>query len=99
MISTSTYDSSMGFNQQPPGSCFMDAKKSQTVHNGDSQDRGNRWCDSERLEVSIDAEMSYANHAAALSEKAINTTTLLNENALNIGEYLKKLNLKSINRN
>ena len=99
MISTSTYDSSMGFNQQPPGSCFMDAKKSQAVHNGDSHDAGSRWYASERLEVSIDAEMSYANHAAAISGKAINTTTLLNENALNIGEYLKKLNLKSINRN
>ena len=77
----------------------MDAKKSQAVHNGNSHDTGSRWYASERLEVSIDAEMSYANQAAAISEKVINTTTLLNENALNISEYLKKLNLKSINRN
>ena len=77
----------------------MNSTKLKAVHNGDSQDRGNRWYASERLEVSIDAEMSYANHAAALSEKAISTTTLLNDNTLNISEYLKRLNLKSINRN
>jgi len=99
MISTSTYDSSMGFNQQPPGFSYMDSTKLKAVHNGDFQNAGTRWYASERLEVSIDAEMSYANHAAALSEKAINTTTLLNENTLNISEYLKRLNLKSINRN
>ena len=99
MISTSTYDSSMGFNQQPPGFSYMDATKLKAVHNGDSHNAGSRWYASERLEVSIDAQMSYANHAAAVSEKAINTTTLLNENALNISEYLKRLNLKSINRN
>jgi hypothetical protein len=65
----------MGFNQQPPGSCFMDAKKSQAVHNGDSKDTGSRWYASERIEVSIDAEMSYANHFASVFGKASNIVT------------------------
>ena len=75
MISASTYDSSMGFNQQPPGSCFMDTTKPRALHKCDAQDKGNRWYTPESPKLPIDTGMSYANHFTSVLGKASNIAT------------------------
>ncbi|MEC7799970.1 MAG: hypothetical protein VX609_01640 [Verrucomicrobiota bacterium] len=75
MISISTYDSSMGFNQQPPGSCFMDTTKSQALHKCDAQDKGNRFNTPERPKLPTNTGMSYANHFTSVLGKASITAT------------------------
>ena len=65
----------MGFNQQPPGSCFMDTTKSQALHKCDAQDKGNRFNTPERPKLPTNTGMSYANHFTSVLGKASITAT------------------------
>ena len=65
----------MGFNQQPPGSCFMDATKSQALHKCDAQNKGNRFNTLERPKLPTDTRMSYANHFTSVLGKGSNIAT------------------------